>query len=178
MKTAYFMTTQRLEFRTWQLADLQLAMDLWGDFKVTRLFDGRGPLSQAQVQDRLHREIQSQTNHGIQYWPLFHRGTGDHIGCAGLRPYDPTKGIFEMGIHIKSDHWRHGYATEAARAVMDHAFDTLSAKALFAGHNPRNTGSRQLLLKMGFQYTHDEFYEPTGLDHPSYLFHRDQRPTD
>ena len=40
---------------------------------------------------------------------------------------------------------------------------------LFAGHNPENTVSRHLLQKLGFRYTHDEFYAPTGLQHPSYM---------
>jgi [ribosomal protein S5]-alanine N-acetyltransferase len=31
---------------------------------------------------------------------------------------------------------------------------------------------RQLLAKLGFHYTHDEFYPPTGLQHPSYLLMR------
>ena len=52
---------------------------------------------------------------------------------------------------------------------MEYAFISLKVHALFAGHNPKNSGSRKLLIKLGFKYTHDEFYEPTGLDHPSYL---------
>jgi RimJ/RimL family protein N-acetyltransferase len=45
----------------------------------------------------------------------------------------------------------------------------LAASALFAGHHPANRSSRDLLLKLGFRYTHDEYYAPTGLQHPSYL---------
>ncbi|MGH7594733.1 MAG: GNAT family N-acetyltransferase [bacterium] len=58
---------------------------------------------------------------------------------------------------------------KAARAVIKYSFDELKAKALFAGHNPKNEASRLLLEKLGFQYTHDEYYPPTGLKHPSYL---------
>ncbi len=80
----------------------------------------------------------------------------------------PSRGILEVGVHIRSGHWNRGYALEATRAmVMAYAFDTLSAAALFAGHNPTNVGSRRLLTKLGFRYTHDKFYEPTGLHHPS-----------
>jgi hypothetical protein len=41
-------------------------------------------------------------------------------------------------------------------------------RALFAGHNPANQASRELLARLGFRYTHDELYPPTGLMHPSY----------
>ena len=52
---------------------------------------------------------------------------------------------------------------------MAYAFVSLKVAGLFAGHNPENLGSRNLLTKLGFNYTHDEFYKPTGLEHPSYL---------
>lgn len=42
------------------------------------------------------------------------------------------------------------------------------------GDYPHNERSRNLLLKLGFAYTHDEFYEPTGLEHPSYLLTADE----
>jgi hypothetical protein len=37
---------------------------------------------------------------------------------------------------------------------------------------PGNVASRRLLERLGFVYTHEEFYAPTGLEHPSYLFAR------
>lgn len=99
-----------------------------------------------------------------------------HLGCCGLRPYRLEDGIYELGFHLRPEHWGQGYATEAARAVIDHAFDTLHARALFAGHHPGNVASRRLLEKLGFRYTHDEFYAPTGLEHPSYLLESPRPP--
>jgi RimJ/RimL family protein N-acetyltransferase len=94
---------------------------------------------------------------------------GNHVGACGLRPYNIKNNIFEIGFHICSSQWGKGYATEAARRVMKYAFKNLKISGLFAGHNPKNEASRQLLIKLGFRYTHDEYYEPTGLKHPSYL---------
>lgn len=169
MNSTYFLTSKRLGFRRWSKRDLDLAIGLWGDFEVTKLFDSRGPFSKEQVKDRLHQEIVTQSEYGVQYWPIFLLNSSDHIGCAGLRPYDASANIFEIGFHIRSKHWRKGYATEAAQAVMKFAFQSLKVNALFAGHNPKNSGSRYLLRNLGFTYTHDEFYKPTGLEHPSYL---------
>lgn len=164
------MQTARLGFRHWRWDDLDLALGLWGDLQVTRFIDARGQLSRAQVQQRLEAEIAGQEAHGQQYWPIFLLATGEHVGCCGLRPYDQARRIYEIGFHIRSSHWRRGYAYEAATAVMTYAFDALQAAALFAGHNPHNEASRHLLARLGFRYTHDEYYPPTGLDHPSYLF--------
>lgn len=169
MSEQYFLRTDRLGFRRWRDDDLPLAMGLWGDHEVTRFIDARGQLSENQVQERLSHELVSQMKHGLQYWPIFLLESGDHVGCCGLRPYDLSLGVYEIGFHIRSDHWRRGYAYEAAQAVIDFAFDHLGAKGLFAGHNPKNEASRLLLEKLGFEYTHDEYYAPTALYHPSYV---------
>ena len=168
ISSKYFLRTPRIGFRLWQEEDLNLAIGLWGDFEVTQFFDSRGKLSQAQVNDRLLKEISTQKLYGIQHWPIFLLKNDDHLGCCGLRPYDKSKNVLEIGFHICHRHWGQGYAFEAARAVMRYAFDTIKVSGLFAGHNPKNEGSRHLLAKLGFRYTHDEFYKPTGLNHPSY----------
>jgi len=163
----YFLHTERLGFRPWSESDFDLAMGLWGDPEVTRLFGG--PFSREQVQERLSREIANWQSHGIQYWPIFLLAGGEHVGCCGLRPYKLAEKIFETGFHLRRAHRGYGYATEAGRAVMDYAFHTLGARGLFAGHNPANAGSRRVLEKLGFRYTQDEYFAPTGMDHLSYL---------
>ena len=61
---------------------------------------------------------------------------------------------------------------EAAKAGIAYAFDTLQAEILFAGHNPQNVNSAKVLKKLGFSYVGDEFYAPTGLNHPSYTLEK------
>lgn len=165
----YYLETKRLGFSKWREDDLEFAVGLWGDFEVTKLIDARGKLSDEQVQARLSREIDNDVSFGVQYWPIFILQTGEFAGCCGLRPYDSAKGIYEMGIHIKKDFWGQKIAYEAACAVIQYAFSKLDVKSLFAGHNPQNSASKNLLEKLGFRYTHDEFYPATGLNHPSYL---------
>lgn len=174
MSDSYFLKTARLGFRLWREDDFELALGLWGDPKVTRLVDARGQLSPDQVWERLQQEISNQTQFGVQYWSLFLLQSDEHVGCCGLRPYDLKTNIYEVGFHIRSNYWRQGYAFEAAQATIRYAFDRLKVSAIFAGHNPKNEGSRFLLEKLGFHYTHDEFYPPTGLHHPSYLLTREQ----
>lgn len=67
------------------------------------------------------------------------------------------------------------YGSEAIAAVIKYAFTILGAEKLFAGHNPKNTASRQLLNRLGFAYIGDEFYAPTGLYHPSYELKNDRK---
>ncbi len=164
----YFMETSCLGFRFWRDDDLDIAMDLWGDYEVTKYFDARGKWSRDDVRERLAKEIMTAEEYGVQYWPIFLLMATEHVGCCGLRPYDLSRRIYEIGFHIRSTHWRRGYAREAAAAVIDYAFTTLQVNGLFAGHNPKNAVSRHLVKQLGFRYTHDEYYPPTGLNHPSY----------
>lgn len=163
----YFLVTERLGFRPWRTDDLELAVALWGDPEVTRFIGG--PLWRAGAESRLRSEIAFERAHSFQYWPIFQLANDAHVGCCGLRPYRPDQAVHELGVHIRPAFWRQGLALEAARAVIAHAFDTLGARGLFAGHNPDNQASRAMLEKLGFRYTHDELYPPTGLMHPSYI---------
>jgi RimJ/RimL family protein N-acetyltransferase len=82
--------------------------------------------------------------------------------------------IYELGFHLRAEPWGRGLAEEAGRALIDFGFETIGAEALFAGHHPENQASRRTLVKLGFRLTHEEFYPPTGLLHPSYLLERPQ----
>lgn len=168
--TPYFLTTGRVGFRCWSPGDLPLALALWGDPEVTRLIGG--PFSSEQIELRLDEEIASMRTHHVQYWPVFMLQSGEHLGCGGLRPHDLEKGIYEIGFHIRPAHWGKGLAAEIGQAIITFAFDTLGANALFAGHHPANAASRRVLERLGFRFTHKEFYAPTGLEHPSYVLRR------
>jgi [ribosomal protein S5]-alanine N-acetyltransferase len=167
---AYFLRTRRLGFSRWSPDDLPLALALWGDPDVTRLIGG--PLSPEGVRQRLDAEIASMRTSGVQYWPIFLLAGGAFAGCAGLRPYRLEERIYELGFHLRPAHWGQGLATEAGAAVVAFAFEKVGAAALFAGHHPENTTSRRVLEKLGFHFTHEERYPPTGLKHPSYLLLR------
>jgi RimJ/RimL family protein N-acetyltransferase len=69
-------------------------------------------------------------------------------GIAGLNTETPEIGYW-LGVRF----WGQGYATEAARAVIDHAFGELGCDALVAGARVSNGASRRVLEKCGFQWT-------------------------
>ena len=168
----YFLTTKRLGFREWSAMDLPLAIALWGDPEVTRRMGG--PFSDDEIRNRLAAEIASMADRGVQYWPLFFLTNDDYVGCAGLRPYQPSEQIYEIGFHLRPAYWRQGLAEEAGKAIIAYAFEPLGVKGLFAGHHPANAASRRVLGKLGFRFTREEFYPPTGMKHPSYLLMRSQ----
>jgi RimJ/RimL family protein N-acetyltransferase len=164
----YFISTKRIGFSKWNPVDLDLATQLWGEDDVTQFICAAGKFTYQDIIDRLNKEIHNNEMYQIQYWPIFELATDELIGCCGIRPFKSEKHSYELGFHLRKKYWGMGYATEAARAVLDYSFTTLGAAKLYAGHHPQNKASEKLILKLGFQYLGKNFYEPTGLYHLSY----------
>jgi RimJ/RimL family protein N-acetyltransferase len=128
--------TERLVARPWQIEDLPLAMELWGDPAVTALIDSRGKLTNAQVGEKLCAEIERERSGGVQYWALFDHRNGEFVSCGGLRPwlYTPGEANFEVGFHLVKRCWDKGFATEAAFGALEYAWES---RALSVRNFPR-----------------------------------------
>jgi RimJ/RimL family protein N-acetyltransferase len=159
------MATERLRFGIWRGDDIALAETIWGDDDVTELIGG--PFSTESVADRLAAEIENWRQYRMQYWPVFRLNDATLVGCCGLRPRNMEAHVAELGFQLCRQSWGQGYASEAARAVIEwaraHDFATL-----IAGHHPSNQASKRALMRLGFSYTHDELYPRTGLREPCY----------
>ncbi len=75
---------------------------------------------------------------------------GETIGMCGVEPRESGP---EIGYWLGAPHWGQGYSTEAARALIDHAFGDLGHDVLDAGARVSNPASRRVLEKCGFQWT-------------------------
>jgi len=69
----------------------------------------------------------------------------------------------EIGYCLGVDHWGKGFATEAARAVIDYAFEEFAIDHLLSGARVLNPASRHVLEKCGFQWTGVELHRFTAL---------------
>ena len=76
---------------------------------------------------------------------------GGVIGACGLMT--PADDSTEVGYWLGVKYWGKGYATEAVRAMIDHAFTDLDCEALQAAARVTNPASRRVLEKCGFQWT-------------------------
>ncbi len=75
---------------------------------------------------------------------------GQPIGMCAVEPCATDA---EIGYWLGVPYWGKGYATEAVRAVIDHAFEALGHPELQAGARVSNPASRRVLEKCGFQWT-------------------------
>jgi RimJ/RimL family protein N-acetyltransferase len=73
--------------------------------------------------------------------------------AIGICSIEPRADGPELGYWLGVSQWGRGFATEAARAVIDHAFGDLECETLQSGARVSNPASRRVLEKCGFQWT-------------------------
>lgn len=79
------------------------------------------------------------------------------IGCVGLLFHPDTNhwwgdGASELGYWIGEEYWGNGYAAEASKALIRHAFDDLEVSIIYATYKVGNNQSKRVLEKLGFKY--------------------------
>ena len=82
---------------------------------------------------------------GYSFWAVVLEETGELIGEAGLYPMNGTGPDIELGYALGTPWWGRGYATEAAGAIMQAAFDSLGAQRVVAVAKAENTASLHVL---------------------------------
>ena len=76
---------------------------------------------------------------------------GGLIGNCGIRMKSGEGYEADIGYELSPDHWGHGYATEAARAIVQFGFAELKVHRIWAWFIAENTASAHVLEKLGMQ---------------------------
>jgi [ribosomal protein S5]-alanine N-acetyltransferase len=147
---AFILTTTRLHVRPWANADRPALARMAQDPEMMRYVNQGRALSDEQVDELLERQGRQLEAHGVCFGAVVLEETGEIIGLAGLQPLDD--GQFEIGWWIWKEHWGRGYATEVARAYVDHARGVMGLKRLVAVIDPPNAASIRVAEKLGMRF--------------------------
>jgi ribosomal-protein-alanine N-acetyltransferase len=160
--------TARLALRHFDLTDCEALMHVFGDADVMHFGDGVQTREWVNAWLRTCRE--NYRRHGFGPYAVVERRKEDLIGYFGLYYFEDINGQaeIELGYRLKRAAWGHGYATEAARAVRDFAFQTLHIKRLVALIDPDNVSSIRVAEKIGMEYESDVMLK--GYDHPDHVY--------
>lgn len=157
--------TRRLRIRPLQEADLPQVQQVWGDPEVMRFCGGAADGS------RLLQTVRScmrcQEEHGFSPFAVLRDEV--LVGLCGFITLEDPEGI-ELIYHFLPAVWGQGYATEAVRAALAWAEQTLGHRYVEAAFDDRNSASRHVLDKAGFQYTEDRWFEDVQRQEPVYRF--------
>lgn len=143
--------TDRLILRNWREADRPLFHHINSDPAVMEFFPFRRDRAQAdELMDRLARMIDDT---GFGFLAIELRGNGKCAGFAGLAKinipaaFPPDK--VEIGWRLAPEFWGHGYATEAATALVEHGFAHHGLAEIVSYAAPANTRSIAIMQRLG-----------------------------
>jgi RimJ/RimL family protein N-acetyltransferase len=159
--------TERLLLRSWRDSDLAPWYALNTDPEVRRYLPG---IPSRERTDAGAARFQADLDaRGWGFWAVEVLGTGEFIGFTGLDPVEegqPFTGV-EAGWRLARSAWGHGYATEAARAVLDFGFAELGLPEILAVTVPGNRRSRAVMERLGMTYDPaDDFDDPNVPEGP------------
>jgi RimJ/RimL family protein N-acetyltransferase len=143
--------TPRLCLRLMQLSDLDDLLRIFGDPKVMASF-GVATFNREQMERWMQRNIRHQDRYGYGLFSVILRSEGLLIGDCGLENMEVDGDQeTELGYDFRSDYWNQGFATEAASAVRDYAFDVLHLPRLISFIRVGNAASRRVSEKIGMR---------------------------
>ena len=139
--------TERLILRPVTAGDHAVLLAHWAAPDVRQfLFDG-ATLSAAEITETIETSARDFGRAGYGLW-LVHENAGtDLVSTAGLRPLEDLG--LEIFYSLAPGSWGKGYATEAARAVLDHALGPLGLPEVLAEVDVGNTASVAVIERLG-----------------------------
>jgi [ribosomal protein S5]-alanine N-acetyltransferase len=142
--------SERLRLRPFTDADGDALFALHSNARVLRYWDSP-PWEDRARADRFLATCRQMADEGTGARLALDRTSDDaFIGWIGLSRWNPDFRSAALGYCLDEPAWGHGYATEAARAVLRWAFDTLDLNRVQAEADTRNIASARVLEKVGF----------------------------
>lgn len=160
------LTTDRLELRPWGPADAPAVVEIFGFPEVLgNLGDPAHPSSPpdlARAERTVAKWWEIGEPEGRGFWAVTERGSDRVVGGLLLLTLDPLTGAVgqsgqsgeedvEVGWWLHPEVWGRGYATEAGRAALAHAWEH-GLTRVYAVTHPGNEGSMNVCRKLGMRH--------------------------
>ncbi|NJC82695.1 GNAT family N-acetyltransferase [Planosporangium mesophilum] len=147
------LVTSRLLLREFSESDLDAVHAYAADPEVTRFMDWgpNSPEDTAAFLAEVRQDRQAAPRSAYTLAVVVH-ATGDLVGAIHLEETSRAHRRGEMGYVLAQPHWRRGYATEAAAAILRFGFDEVGLRKITATCDPDNVASARVLEKIGMQY--------------------------
>lgn len=147
------METDRLRLRAWRLEDVDAMAAINADPRVGDWLGG--VIDTEETRAQLQAYVYRWEERGFGLWAVEERTTGRLLGRTGLMHWDDWTASphdAEIGWTLAPDAWGRGYATEAARAVLDWATAQPGLRTIISITRPDNAASRRVMEKLDLAY--------------------------
>jgi ribosomal-protein-alanine N-acetyltransferase len=167
--------TERLILRPLELSDVDDFFEMNDNPNVSLYL--RKPLkTKAEAALYIQKIINEYQNNGIGRFAVILKETNKLIGMSGLKLRTTLENnytnIYDLGYRFAEEHWRKGFATEAAQAWLAYGFNTMKLPVIHACAVTDNVGSNGVLRKLGFKLTNE--YIADNVPHSWYQFDKQQ----
>lgn len=141
--------TARLYFKEFTLDDAAMLYDMHQDPAVTRYTGDPIPWDSVErVESTLKDTIMPQYENQIGRWATYLKADDTFIGWCGLKD---VGGEIDLGYRFIPKYWGKGYATEAAKAVLEYGIKK-GIKNIMGRASIHNTASVRVLEKIGLVF--------------------------
>jgi RimJ/RimL family protein N-acetyltransferase len=157
------LATDRLLLRPFTRHDEAIHRLVYTDPMVARPFCG-GTRTLEEVREWLIHRVWQAAEDDLGFWAVVRTVDETLLGLVALQPYVPWWIVWEhdpyaphhaleveLSYALGRAHWGQGYATEAGRALIDHAFDRLRLPRIAYGVDRDNVRSVNLMRRLGFR---------------------------
>jgi RimJ/RimL family protein N-acetyltransferase len=150
--------TPRLLIRHFRVDDWRDLHRMQGDPQATAFIGGTWP--ELKCREVIARSVAAYPTNPWEWWAVADRGTDRVLGACWLGPLNRKwcealgwGEEIELGYRYAKEHWGKGYATEAARAMLDRGFGELGLRRIVGIVDIRNTASERVLQKLAMRAT-------------------------
>ena len=165
-------TTERLILREMTYDDFDALYKVLGDSDIMRHY--QHTFDEKRVRFWIDRNIERYRVLGFGLWAVTLKSTGEMIGDCGLTMQNVNGFIRpEIGYHIARVHQRKGYASEAARSVLDYSFKNTLFCVICSYMKKDNLASSATAKSVGMKFE-SEFTDKDGELCAVYSISRDE----
>ena len=140
--------TKRLYLRQLNKNDFNSIMEILGDGKTMYAYEHA--FSKEEGMSWLNNQFIRYEKYGFGLWAVILKGTDKLIGQCGITMQNTgDREVHEVGYLFNRSYWHKGYATEAASACRNYAFDVLSVNEVCSIIRTNNLASINTAIRSG-----------------------------